>query len=327
MPVELVAPGQPFGEHVRLGVLTEEITPRLVDEVVEHSGRTECRRRLLPARTVVYFVLALCLFSSSDSAGPPGYRWVLRTLAEKLRHLPGVCVQRLPTSSALTRARQRLGAKPLQILFERRCGTLATTATSGAFAFGLLVAWDGTALDVPGTPANAREFGFTGKGGVNQSGHPQVRLMALTAALVDAAFDAVATFSEQRLARRLLASLRPDMLLLTDRNFSRYELWGLARATGATWPGGSGRTWFSSRCRCCPAAPTCRSCRPRRKPSGTDRPGPPAVASSSRPRATPSASSRTPSPSGPGSAFPTPRRSGWSPDCWTTGWPRPASWQ
>ncbi|MGW0791681.1 transposase domain-containing protein [Streptomyces sp. NPDC002911] len=67
------SPGQRFGEHVRLGALTEEITPELVDEVVEHSGRTEVRRRLLPARTVVYFVLALCLFSSSDSTGPPGY--------------------------------------------------------------------------------------------------------------------------------------------------------------------------------------------------------------------------------------------------------------
>lgn len=235
----LVAPtDRRFGEHVRLGVLTEEISPELVDEVVELTGCGERRRRLLPARAVIYFVLALCLFSSSDSAGPPGYRSVLRTLTEKLRHLPGLCVQRLPTSSALTRARQRLGDKPLQALFERRCGTLATTVTPGAFAFGLrLIAWDGTALDVPDTPANAAEFGFTGKGGVNQSGHPQVRLMALTEcgthALVDAAFDAVARFSEHKLARRLLASLRPDMLLLADRNFAGHQLWGLARATGA----------------------------------------------------------------------------------------------
>ncbi|MFE5123990.1 transposase domain-containing protein [Streptomyces sp. NPDC056669] len=186
---------------------------------------------------MVYFVLALCLFSSSDSAGPPGYRSVLRTLTQKLRHLPGLCVQRLPTSSALTRARQRLGDKPLQALFERRCGTPATALTPGAFAFGLrLVAWDGTALDVPDTPANAAEFGFTGKGCVNQSGPPQVRLMALIKcgihALADAAFDAVAAFSEHKLARRLLASLRPDMLLPADRNFCGYEL-GLARATGA----------------------------------------------------------------------------------------------
>jgi hypothetical protein len=230
-------PGRRFGEHVRLGVLTGEITPELVDEVVEHSGRTECRRRLLPARTVVYFVLALCLFSSSESAGPPGYRSVLRTLTEKLRHLPGLAVQRLPTSSALTRARQRLGDKPLQALFERRCGTLATARTPGAFAFGLrLVAWDGTALDVPDTPANAAEFGFTGKGGVNQSGHPQVRLMALiecgTHAVIDAAFDSVARFSEHKLARRLLASLQPGMLLLADRNFAGHALWGLVEATG-----------------------------------------------------------------------------------------------
>lgn len=42
----------------------------------------------------------------------------------------------------------------------------------------------------------------------------------------------MAKFSEHKLARQLLASLRPDMLL-ADRNFSGYELWGLARATGA----------------------------------------------------------------------------------------------
>ncbi|MFF3460686.1 IS4 family transposase [Streptomyces sp. NPDC002730] len=231
----LVAPsGRRFGEHVRLGVLTEGIRPELVDEGEELTGCGERRRRLLPARSVVYFVLALCLFSSSDSAGPPGYRSVLRTLTEKLRHLPGLCVQRSSPSSALTRARQRLGDKPLQALVGRWCVTLATTLTPGAFAFALrLVAWDGTALDVPDTPANAAEFGFTGKGGVDQSGHPQIRLMALTEcgthALVDAAFDAVAKFSEHKLARRLLASLRPD----SRPPLRRIPVWGLARATGA----------------------------------------------------------------------------------------------
>ncbi|MEV5400973.1 IS4 family transposase [Streptomyces cellulosae] len=227
-----------FGDRIRLGVLTEEITPEVVDEVLELTGRTERRRRLLPARAVVYFVLALCLFSSSDSAGPPGYRAVLRTLTEKLRHLPGGLVQRLPTSSALTRARQRLGDKPLQALFERRCGAQATPMTPGAFAFGLrLVAWDGTALDVPDTPENATEFGFTGRDGTNKSGNPQVRLMALiecgTHAVIDAAFDSIAQFSEHKLARRLLASLRPGILLLADRNFAGHELWGLVEATGS----------------------------------------------------------------------------------------------
>ncbi|WP_406260046.1 transposase domain-containing protein [Actinacidiphila glaucinigra] len=124
-----------FGDQIRLGVLTAEISPEEVDEVLELTGRVERRRRLLSARAAVYFVLALCLFSSSDSAGPPGYRVVLRTLTEKLRHLPGGIGQRLPTSSALTRARQRLGDKPLQALFERRCGARATHATPGDVRF------------------------------------------------------------------------------------------------------------------------------------------------------------------------------------------------
>ena len=37
-----------FGERVRLGVLTEEISPELVDEVVALTGCGERRRRLLP---------------------------------------------------------------------------------------------------------------------------------------------------------------------------------------------------------------------------------------------------------------------------------------
>jgi hypothetical protein len=118
--------GVRFAERIRLGVLTSEITVEMVDGVLERTGRVERRRRVLPARAVVYFVLALCLFGSAESAGPPGYCVVLRSLANKLRHLPGLAFQRLPTSSALTRARRRLGAKPLQALFEHLSGPLAS---------------------------------------------------------------------------------------------------------------------------------------------------------------------------------------------------------
>ena len=92
-----------------LGVLTGEISPGMVDQVIEVAECREMRRRLLPTRTVVYFVLGLCLFSGADSMGPPGYRSVMRWLTNGLWHLDGVV---LPTSSALTRARQRLGARP-----------------------------------------------------------------------------------------------------------------------------------------------------------------------------------------------------------------------
>jgi hypothetical protein len=214
---------------VGLGILTEEIPPEFVDEVVELSGCREKRHRLLPARAVVYFVLGLCLFSGADSAAPPGYRSVMRWLTNGLRHLHGLA---LPTSSALTKARQRLGSKPLELLFDLRRGPLAGAGAKGAFAFGLrLVAWDGTGLDAADTPENAAEFGVT------QGGNPQVRLLALiecgTHALIDAAFDGVTKASEHKLARRLLHALDTGMLLLADRNFAGHELWGMVAATGS----------------------------------------------------------------------------------------------
>jgi hypothetical protein len=212
-----------------LGVLTGEISPGLVDEVIERAGCREKRRRLLPARTVMYFVLGLCLFSGADSMGPPGYRSVMRWLTNGLRHPDGAG---LATSSALTRARQRLGARPLELLFGLRCGPLAEAGTPGAFAFGLrLAAWDGTGIDAADTPANAAAFGGVRGGG------PQLRLLALiecgTHALIGAVFDGVARASEQKLARRLLPALGPGMLLLADRNFPGWELQGLAAGTGA----------------------------------------------------------------------------------------------
>jgi hypothetical protein len=205
---------------VGLGVLTGEISPGMVDEVIELAGCREKRRRLLPARTVVYFVLGLCLFSGADSMGPPGYRSVMRWLTNGLRHLDGVV---LPTSPALTRARQRLGARPLELLFGLRRGQLAAAGTPGAFAFGLrLVAWDGTRIDAADTPANAAAFG-----GV-QGGGPQLRLLALiecgTHALIGAVFDGVARASEQKLARRRRQAIG-DLLsdLLPRRRDRQYE--------------------------------------------------------------------------------------------------------
>ena len=228
MPAPVLAASSRPACPVDLGVLTVEITPELVDEVIELSCCREKRRRLLPAGAVVYFVLGLCLFSGADSCAPPGYRSVMRWLTNGLRHLHGAGAAH---QFALTRARQRLGSKPLDC-----CSTCGggrwPRGDAGAFAFGLrLVAWDGTGIDAADTPQNPRESGVT------QGGNPQVRLLALTEcgtyAILDAAFDGVTRASDHKLARRLLHALGPGMLLLADRNFASHELWGLVTAAGA----------------------------------------------------------------------------------------------
>jgi len=130
MALSVPADASPSAGPAGLGVLSCEISPGLVDEVIELAGCREKRRRLLPAQAVVYFVLGLCLFSGADSAAPLGYRSVMRWLTNGVRHLHGLA---LPTSPALTRARQRLGAKPLELLFDLRRGALAGPGTPGAF--------------------------------------------------------------------------------------------------------------------------------------------------------------------------------------------------
>jgi len=240
-------------DRLDLGVLNAAIPTELVDEVVEQAGCREQRHRRLPARAVVYFVLGLCLFSAADRFCPPGYQAVIRTLSRRWRGV--VCGVGHVTSSALTQARQRLGAKPLQMLFERLCGPACEQPRPWSHAFGRrLVAWDGTTIAVSDSADNATAFGYHGRsadgseavfctdapkrgGGAATGANPLVRLMTVVEcgshAIIDAAFDGVARASEQALARRLLAGLTRGMLLLADRNFFNYPMWNAALGTGA----------------------------------------------------------------------------------------------
>lgn len=144
-----------LADQVALGVLTRTFPPELVDEVVAATGRVQRRRRLLPARLVVYSVLGLALFSGIGSVE------VLRCLVEGFRDQAGWRHPRepwrswhLPAKSALIQARARLGSAPLRVLVERTARPLATEGTRGGFYRGWRVmSLDGTCLDVADTPA------------------------------------------------------------------------------------------------------------------------------------------------------------------------------
>ena len=77
----------PIIDRIALGALTRTFPPELVDQVIQQTGRAEQRRRLLPARVVVYFVLALALYGQvayeegdalpggGAGLGPAGQAW------------------------------------------------------------------------------------------------------------------------------------------------------------------------------------------------------------------------------------------------------------
>ena len=127
-------------DRISIGVLTRVFTPELVDEAVEASGAREQRRRLLPARLVVYFVLALWLFRGRNC----GYGQVMLKLADGLysrrlaadllegRPATGMRVDAgqgrewwLPNPSSLSRGRAKLGPEVHHYLFTQVAGPLA----------------------------------------------------------------------------------------------------------------------------------------------------------------------------------------------------------
>ncbi|MFF1651686.1 transposase domain-containing protein, partial [Streptomyces sp. NPDC058240] len=71
-PGQVKSSSERLSDRIALGALTRVFPPGLVDEAVAECGRVEQRSRLLPARVVVYFVLAMCLFSGQ------GYEEVAR---------------------------------------------------------------------------------------------------------------------------------------------------------------------------------------------------------------------------------------------------------
>ena len=243
-------------DHLAIGVLTGLIHRDIVDDVIRECGKREKRSRLLPAHVVMYYVLALNLFFGE------AYEEVMRQLVNGLRFLGNWRADwEVPSTSAISQARTRLGEAPMKLLFERIAVPMARAGTRGAWLRGLRVmAIDGLVLDVPATPDNDKEFGRSGNA-TAPSPFPQVRLVAVgecgTHGIVDAAFGPVGT-GEQTLAAQLIARFTPDMLVLADRNFYSYQAWRRRWRPGRRCCGGSRRACGYPCWRGCPTAPTDR---------------------------------------------------------------------
>lgn len=230
-------------DQVTLGVLVEAVPRDAVDEAVAVCGVRERRSDgKLPAHVITYLTLALCLFPDDD------YEEVAAKVTGSLDRFG--CWDAdwsVPTASAITQARKRLGREVFPELFERTCGPVAGDAGPAAEAGALgtargsflrgwrLLAIDGFEVDVPDSKQNAAEFGYAGSG-TNRSAFPKARVVALaecgTHAFVAAQVDAYKV-GEKTLAQRLYPRLRADELLTADRGFYSWAAWDTAAATGA----------------------------------------------------------------------------------------------
>lgn len=112
-------------------MLTATVPAGLIDAVLADTGRESQCQRQLPARMVVYYVMALALYAQAS------YQEVLRCLLEGVRWLclSGTAMA-VADKSAITKARTRLGSaslNSLKELFARVARPLAEADTPGAW--------------------------------------------------------------------------------------------------------------------------------------------------------------------------------------------------
>lgn len=198
-----------FGEHIPF---------QWIEATLAEQGKASIRHRRLPAQQVVWLVIALALYRHHS---------IGEVLAELDLALPNEA-KPFVTDGAVAKARQRLGAAPVESLC-RMSAKAWSEQDRDAYLFNglILLAMDGTTLRTSDSAANRAHFGAQAYANGTVASYPQVRGATLTHVpthlIVDARFGPYAT-SEKAFAMELVASIADDSLTVFDKGFLAAEL-------------------------------------------------------------------------------------------------------
>lgn len=211
---------------IGVGVLTAAFPPELVDLAIDEWDAREDRVRMLPARLMAYYAMALAVHF--DSGYGEVWNKLLSGLSWAKRYRQRVEAGVAPSTAALTKARQRLGFEPMAAVLDTSMRRIEEGPREAPWAYfhGLRkLAIDGFTVNVAKTPDNVAGFGMPS----NDSGtgpFPQVRVVALaetgTRSLQGVRVGPLSE-GEQTMARHLWPSCGHDDVVVTDRGFLSYE--------------------------------------------------------------------------------------------------------
>jgi hypothetical protein len=200
-----------YSKPERFADIRRHLDPSWVEQALEATGTATLRKRRLPAEQVVWLVIGMALYRDRP----------IHDLVDRLDLvLPGGDSTMAP--SAVVEARARLGADPMEWLFERSARKWAhESARKHAWRGLALYGVDGSTLRVADSPENRAHFGGS-SGTRGESGYPLVRiatLMALRSHLMAAVGFGPYADSEIVLASTLWGEVPDDSLLIVDRGF------------------------------------------------------------------------------------------------------------
>lgn len=174
------------------------------------TGAATVRRRRLLAEEIIWLVVGMALFRD---------RTITDVVDSLELALPGPPV----APSAIVQARARLGAEPMEWLFNRTAEKWAHESAARHRWRGLaLYSVDGTALRVPDSDENRLHYGTQNGRNNSTSGYPLVRavaLMGLRSHLLAAVRFGPYGVGERTYAKELWDLVPDDSLMIVDRNF------------------------------------------------------------------------------------------------------------
>lgn len=189
------------------------IEPESMYAALNSTGTASMRRRKFPAETAVWLVIGMALFAD-------------RSIAGVVFHLGLALEAETLAQSAVSQARSRLGAEPIEALFRMTSRAWRDRLDTDRYRGLALFAIDGSFLKLQDSDENYEYFGKA-RGANGEAGYPQTHVACLLELsqrmMVEANFGPFLK-SELALAEPLLEQIPRDTLTLLDRGFNSYPL-------------------------------------------------------------------------------------------------------
>lgn len=200
-------------------LFAEHLPAEWIHHCLTLSEHATVRRRRLPGDMVIWMVVSMAFFRNEPITD------VVRRLSLSA---DGEAGTNLLARSAVTQARQRVGAAPVEWLFRQTAQAWGTESYDKTDWHGLqLFAIDGAQFRTPDEPELREYYGSANTSTARQSAYPVMRLVALmnlgSHILLDAA-TAPYRRSEILLAQSMTASIPDNSITLFDKLFYSADL-------------------------------------------------------------------------------------------------------
>jgi Insertion element 4 transposase N-terminal/Transposase DDE domain len=212
--------------------LKSHVPVEWIDKSLANGGVATVRRRKLPADQVVWLVIGMALYRDRSI---PAVVNDLNLVVPEADGRPGQVAK-----SAIPPARDRVGAEPLQDLFQTTARHWAWESADRQRWHGLMVLGsDGSTLRVPDSPENRKAFHLPGSSR-GTAAYPQVRVSALMVLRSHLFLDFDLTdcrTGEGPLSWPLIQRVPDQSVTIMDRNFIDYgQLYDLqSQGTARHW--------------------------------------------------------------------------------------------